>query len=183
VALAGSRAERWDAPHKNNLDDDTFAMVVDNIRAIIDAVKPKRTFFALEPMPWTFPVDADSQERLLKAVDRPSLGVHYDPVNMVYSLDRYYNSGAYIRDFVRRLGAKIRVVHLKDVALEDSYVFKFSERIPGQGGLDYAALLESLAPLDADLPIATEHLTNQKDYDDAERFVRGKCASLNLPLL
>ncbi len=156
--------------------------MVDNVRAIIDAVKPKRTFFTLEPMPWTFPFDADSTERLLKAVDRPSYGVHYDPVNMVYSLDRYYNSGAYIKEFLARFGARIRVVHLKDVALEDSYVFKFSERIPGQGGLDYATLLPGLATLDKNLPIATEHLTSTADYDTAEQFIRAKAKSLGVEI-
>ncbi|MCL2035354.1 MAG: sugar phosphate isomerase/epimerase [Oscillospiraceae bacterium] len=183
VALAGSRAKQWDAPHRKNLDDDTFAMVVDNVRAIIDAVKPKHTFFALEPMPWTFPIDVESHERLLKAVDRSAYAVHYDPVNMVYSLDRYYNSSIYIKDFIARLGSRIRVCHLKDVALEDTYVFKFSERIPGQGGLDYATLLKELAKLDNNLPVATEHLTNKKDYDTAETFVRTKCKDLGITLL
>jgi sugar phosphate isomerase/epimerase len=102
---------------------------------------------------------------------------------MVYSLDRYYNSGTYIKDYIKRLGDKIRVVHLKDVTLENSYVFSLTERIPGQGGLDYAALLQSLAPLDKDLPVAAEHLPTQADYDTAERFVRETCGKLGVTLL
>jgi len=35
---------------------------------IIDAVNPRRTFFALEAMPWSFPDSTDTYLQLFKAV-------------------------------------------------------------------------------------------------------------------
>ena len=182
VALSGSRAAKWDAPHADNCSETSFAQVVENTQRIIDAVQPKRTFFTLEPMPWTFPCDVESQRRLLRAVDRAAYAVHFDPVNMVYSPDRYYRSGHYIREYITALGPHIRVCHLKDVLLLDAFVFQLHERIPGDGGLDYAALFTALDTLDPDLPIVPEHLSTQADYDRAEGFIRAKVSSLGLSL-
>lgn len=182
VSVCGSRGERWAAPHADNFREDVFAMVVDNARAIIDAVKPKNSFYTLEAMPWTYPYDVDSYERLIKAVDRDAFGVHYDPVNLVYSPERYYHSGAYINEFIRRLGGKIRACHVKDVQLVDEYVLHLEERIPGQGELDYRTLLTGLSALDPDLPIMMEHLTRQEEYDQGDAFLRTKAAELGLSL-
>jgi sugar phosphate isomerase/epimerase len=180
VALSGSRDEKWDAPHKDNFSEATFDLVVENTRAIIDAVQPKNTFFTLEPMPWTLPYDSESQLKLLEAVDRKAYAVHYDPVNMVYSPDRYYDSGKYIRNFTESLGAFIRVCHAKDVQLLDAYVLQLHERIPGEGEMDYDTLLTSLAALDDDLPVMPEHLHTQEEYDKAEAFIRGRAEALGL---
>jgi sugar phosphate isomerase/epimerase len=180
VALSGSRADKWDAPHKDNFSAASFDRVVENTRAIIDAVQPKNTFFTLEPMPWTLPYDSKSQLLLLEAVDRVAYAVHYDPVNLIYSPDRYFNSGSYIRDFIGTLGASIRVCHAKDVQLLDAYVLQLHERIPGEGELDYDALLTSLAALDEDLPVMPEHLHTQAEYDKAEAFIRGRAKALGL---
>jgi len=56
VNISGSlNIEKWAGPHPENLSDDTFDLVVETTRKIIDAVKPEKTYFALEPMPWSFP--------------------------------------------------------------------------------------------------------------------------------
>ena len=51
----GRGARSGTAPHPDNLTTDTFALIVDTTREIIDAVKPTRTFYTLEAMPWIFP--------------------------------------------------------------------------------------------------------------------------------
>ncbi len=182
VSVCGSRGDRWAAPHADNFREDVFSLIVDNVRVIIDLVKPKNSFYTLEAMPWAYPNDADSYERLIKAVDRDAFGIHYDPVNLVYSPDRYYQSGKYIHEFIRRLGGKIRACHVKDVKLLDQYVFHLEERIPGQGDLDYKALLTGLAALDPDMPIMMEHLTRQEQYDQGEAFLRSAAGKLGLSL-
>lgn len=83
VNIAGSCGEPWDGPHPDNLTDATFDRIVETTRAIIDAVKPTRTFYTLEPMPWMYPDSPENYLRLLKAIDRPAFGVHLDPVNMI----------------------------------------------------------------------------------------------------
>ena len=56
VNVSGSRgAERWAGPHPDNLTDDTFDLIVETVRKIIDAVKPTRTHYTLETMPWMYP--------------------------------------------------------------------------------------------------------------------------------
>ena len=41
VNIAGSRGPKWDGPHPDDLTEDTFALLVETVRAIIDAVKPR----------------------------------------------------------------------------------------------------------------------------------------------
>ncbi len=43
---------------------------VENCRKIIDAVKPQRTVFSIEMMPWSLPTNPDDYLRFIKAVDR-----------------------------------------------------------------------------------------------------------------
>ncbi len=50
VNISGSRGDRSDGPHPANLMPETFELIVDTVRAIIDVVKPTRTFYALETM-------------------------------------------------------------------------------------------------------------------------------------
>jgi sugar phosphate isomerase/epimerase len=52
VNIAGSRGAKWDGPDARDLTEETFGMIVETTRAIIDAVRPARAFYTLEPMPW-----------------------------------------------------------------------------------------------------------------------------------
>ncbi|MBN2581859.1 MAG: sugar phosphate isomerase/epimerase, partial [Planctomycetes bacterium] len=48
VNISGSRGRKWDGPDPLNLTDETFDMVVEMVRQVIDAVQPTRTFYTLE---------------------------------------------------------------------------------------------------------------------------------------
>ncbi len=86
VNIAGSRnPTRWDGPHPDNLSQETFDLVAENTRYVLDAAKPRRARFALEMMPWALPDGPDECLRLLRAVERPMFAVHLDPVNIVNS--------------------------------------------------------------------------------------------------
>lgn len=65
VNVCGSRGEGV-----INLTNETFDMIVEVVRAIIDEVKPKRSYYALETLPKRFPDSIDSYVRLIKAIDR-----------------------------------------------------------------------------------------------------------------
>jgi len=75
---------------------------------IIDTVKPTRTFYALETMPWMYPDSADSYLRLLHAIDRSRFAVHLDVVNLVASPRLFYRNAALIRECVATLGSYIK---------------------------------------------------------------------------
>ena len=56
VNIIGSASETaWDGFAEKNYDDDFYAMAVDSVREIIDAVSPERTYYTIEPMPWVLP--------------------------------------------------------------------------------------------------------------------------------
>ena len=123
-------------------------------------------------MPWVYPHDTGSYRALLAAVDHDAVGVHFDPVNMVTSPERYYDTAALVREFVAELGDRIEVVHLKDVTLADELTVHLDEVRPGAGGLDYHVLLSALSDLDDDLPLLLEHLDSEAADAAAREYVR-----------
>lgn len=181
VNISGSRNEKhWAGPHPANLTTDTFDQVVETVRKIIDAVKPERTFYTLEAMPWTYPDSADSYLRLIKAIDRKQFAVHLDPVNLVVSPQVLYSNGEMIRDAFRRLGRWIKSCHAKDVTIrQDTYLPQLDEVRPGLGLLDYRTFLRELSALD-NVPLMLEHLKTAEEYDLAASHIKQVAAELNL---
>jgi sugar phosphate isomerase/epimerase len=182
VNIAGSRGEQWDGPHPDNFSDDTFAFIVDTVRDIIDAVRPERTFFTLETMPWVFPDSADSYLALLKAIDRKAFAVHFDPVNMISSPRVYYRNGDMIKDFIAKLGPYIKNAHAKDIRLAGKLTVHLDEVLPGTGALDYKVFLAEMNKLDPDTSLIVEHLPSAELYRQASDFIRRTAAELNISL-
>lgn len=179
VNISGSRGERWDGPSEKNLTRETFDMIVETTRAIIDDVKPTRTFFTLETMPWAYPDSPDSYLQLIKAIDRRQFAVHLDPVNLVYSPQRYYKNAELIRECFEKLGPHIKSCHAKDILLRPQLMTHLDEVRPGLGGLDYATFLKELAKL-GDIPIMLEHLPNAEEYHLAAEHIRSVAKSIRL---
>ncbi len=173
VNISGSRSALWDGPDPKNLTGETFEMVVETTRRLIDRVKPARTRYTLEPMPWMYPHDENDMRRILAAVDRPALAVHADMVNLVNSYDKYVATGDLARRFFGALGPHIRSVHLKDTKIiPNRLTLHIDEAIPGEGDFDYPALLACCAQLDEDLPMMIEHLPTEAAYDRAAENIR-----------
>jgi sugar phosphate isomerase/epimerase len=171
VNIAGSRGELWDGPSEKNFTDETFDMIVETTRGIIDDVKPTRTYFTLETMPWAYPDSPDSYLRLFKAIDRERFAVHLDPVNLVCSPQRYYGNGNLIRECFAKLGPYIKSCHGKDILLQLKLTTHLDEVRPGLGGLDYATFLKELSKR-PDVPLMLEHLPNAEEYRLAAEYVR-----------
>jgi sugar phosphate isomerase/epimerase len=179
VNISGSLGEQWDGPSPQNLTEETFDMIVETTRAIIDDVKPTRTFFTLETMPWAYPDSADSYFRLLKAIDRKHFAVHFDPVNLVCSPQRYFNSGEMISECFKKLGPHIKSCHAKDIILHPNLTTHLDEIRPGLGGLDYGVFLKELSKL-PDTPLMLEHLPNEEEYRLAAEYIRSVAQKLGL---
>ena len=172
VNISGSRNEKlWAGPHPDNLTSETFDLIVETTRSIIDEVKPTRTCFTLETMPWAYPDSPDSYLRLIKAIDRKQFAVHLDPVNLVCSPQRYFKNAALIRECFAKLGPYIKSCHAKDILLDTKLTTHLDEVRPGLGGLDYAAFLKELSKI-PDLPLMLEHLPNQQEYLLAAQYIR-----------
>ncbi len=172
VNIAGSCGAQWDGHDAKNLTNETFDTIVETTRAIIDAVKPKRTFYTLECMPWMYPDSPDAYLRLIKAIDRPQFAVHLDPVNLICSPQRFYGNAALIRECFEKLGPHIKSCHGKDIALSPKLTTHLDEVLPGLGGLDYRVFLRELNKLDADSPLMLEHLSKEEEYRQAAAHVR-----------
>ncbi len=172
VGVSGSRSERWDGPHSENLTEDTFDLIVHSVREIIDAVGPTRTYYTLETMPWMYPDSPQSYARLVEAIDREHFGVHLDPVNLVRSPQIYYNTTALLEECFALLGPHIRSCHAKDILLGEKLTVHLDEVRPGAGNLDYRAYVRGLRWLGDDVPLMIEHLSDREQYRAAAAHIR-----------
>ena len=182
VNVSGSRSENWAGPGKDDLTDETFDLIVESVREIHDAVRPTRTFYTLEAMAWAYPDSVESYQRLLAAIDRPGVAVHFDPTNLINCPWRYFNTGKVITEFVERLGPRIRSCHAKDVRLETHLTMLLPEVRAGLGGLDYRAFLSAVDAIDPDMPLLLEHLATMAEYDLAAEHIRTVAAEVNVLL-
>jgi len=183
VNIAGSKnPERWDGPHPDNFTPETFDEIVSTARYIIDTVKPKRTYYTLEPMAWAVPDTAESYLNLIRAIDRERFAVHLDIVNVIRTPREHYGNAGLIREWFRLLGPHIRSCHAKDTVMEARFTSHTGEAAPGKGALDYGTLLREIEGLDPDMPLLIEHLEHEEEYDDAARYIRSVAAREGVPL-
>ncbi len=147
-------------PHPDNQSEAGFQRAVDTARYVIDMVKPKRTKFSLEMVPWLVTDTPENYLKLLKAIDRPQFGAHIDAANMIISPRLYFNTGKMIRDGFALLAPWIVSCHAKDIVMQGgpgNISFHMDEVVPGEGNLDYAAYLSEIDKLGRDLPLMLEH--------------------------
>ncbi|MCH6233222.1 sugar phosphate isomerase/epimerase family protein [Cognataquiflexum rubidum] len=172
VNIAGSKnVTNWAGPHADNFSDDTFDLIVETTRKIIDEVKPKNTFYTLEAMPWVFPESADAYLRLIKAIDRKAFAVHLDPVNMVVSPAVFYRNGDLIKDCFKKLGPNIKSCHAKDLILkEPTFMPEFNEVRPGLGQMDYRVFLTEMKKF-PEVPLMMEHLQTAEEYKAGAEYI------------
>jgi len=171
VNISGAKGEIWDGPYPGNYTKETFDQIIENVRYIIDQVKPKYTFYSLEPMPYMLPDSPDSYLELIRAIDRDRFAVHLDPVNMISSPQRYFNNAAFLRECFSKLGPYIKSVHAKDITIMPELTVHLEERRPGLGSLDYGVFLQEMGRL-KDIPMMMEHLDKQEDYLLAAQYIR-----------
>ncbi len=183
VDISGSfNPKVWYGPHPKNLTKEGFDATVENSRKILDSVQPKRSFWTLEVMGWTYPTGPDDYLRLIKAVDRKQFAVHLDVCNAVNSPERFYNNAALIHECFQKLGRYIKSCHAKDLEWIAEMNVHFVEVIPGRGSVDYRAYLEGLRSLPTPVPLMLEHLKTAEEYKEGFDYIRGIAAKLNYPL-
>jgi len=181
VDIAGSyNPDYWYGAHPKNLSKEFFDATVENCRHLIDTVKPTRTRFTIEMMPWSVPNGPDSYLQVIKAVDRKAFGVHMDVCNAVNSPERFYNNGALIDELFNKLGPWIASCHAKDLAWIPEYNMHFQEVAPGRGVIDYKAYLRNLAALPVDAPLMLEHLKTAEEYDEGRAYIQRNAAEIGV---
>ncbi|MCM8784733.1 MAG: sugar phosphate isomerase/epimerase [Candidatus Omnitrophica bacterium] len=172
VNISGSRGEKWDGPYEKNYTKETFDMIVETVREIIDEIKPVNTFYRLETMPWMYPDSTSSYLKLIKCIDRKSFAVHFDPVNLINNPKKYFFNDILIKDFIKKLGSYIKSCHAKDIIISDKLTLHLDETTPGKGGLNYRVFLKELNRLHKDIPLMLEHLSSQEEYRKAKEYIK-----------
>ena len=173
VNISGSVGTLWDGYHPGNATREVYDTIVETSQKIIDAVKPTRTSYSLEPMPWMCPESPEEYLQLIKDVDRPGFKAHLDYCNMINGLDRYRKSSEFIQHCFSLLKDHIVSIHAKDVLLRDGALPIVIEEIqPGQGGIDLALVCAEAEKLDVDIPVFVEHLPTHETYMAAAATMR-----------
>src|SRR5205823_8952388 len=181
VDIAGSyNPKSWYGMHPGNLSQQFFDATVENCRRVIDGIKPSRTKFTIEMMPWSLPDGPDAYVDLIQAVGRKTFGVHLDVCNVINSPRRFYNSGDVIRECFRKLGPWIASCHAKDLQWIPEYNVHFLEVVPGRGEVDYRSYLKELSKLPVDAPLMLEHLKTAEEYDEGKRYIMKVAGELGL---
>lgn len=185
VNIAGSPgAAGWDAADPLNYTPEIYRRIVDSVREIIDSVQPQHTFYCLEPMPWMIPDGPEVYLQLLRDVDRRQFAVHMDFVNMIHSPRRYLCAETFIDDCFSLLAAHIKSTHIKDSLMDPlAYTTMIRECSPGEGQLNYAAVLRSIhRHLPKDAPVLLEHMHTAEEYAKAYDYVSGIAKELSIPV-
>ncbi|MBP5310409.1 MAG: sugar phosphate isomerase/epimerase [Lachnospiraceae bacterium] len=164
VNVAGAFGKRWDGAYKENFTKEARNEIIKMIREIIDRAEIKNTYFALEPMPWMIPTGPRDYLRLIDEVERDRFAVHMDVINMVNSIDRYFNPKDLIDECADLLGDRIKSCHIKDIHLCEEYTTMLRECAPGCGEFPIRYYVEKMNEINPDMPMILEHLSTDEDY-------------------
>lgn len=172
VNIAGTGGDIWDGGYAENYTAETYRIIIETVRQIIDGVRPGHTYYALEPMPWMIPDSPRCYAQLIEDIGSPRFASHMDAVNMISSPERYFNSGAFAESCFDILGSHIKSCHVKDVRLERHLTFNLKETFCGDGGFDIKRYALAAERCDKDMPFILEHLPDEEAYLKSLKYIQ-----------
>lgn len=161
----------WDGGYKENYSKECWDLTVEYIQNLIDEVKPTRTEYSVEPMPWMYPTSPDECLKMLAAVDRESFGIHLDVVNMINTPERYFFSDDFLQECFDKLGKLVCSCHLKDIRLRNELTFQLEETYCGNGTLNIEKYISLMNQYNPDMPVIIEHLNTDEEYRKSLQYV------------
>ena len=171
-------------PHRDNFTRDMLDASVEMARRIVDTVKPRSAKMTFEMVYTTWLDTPENVLEFTRAVDRTSVAVHLDPVNLVLSPRLYYDIADLLNRCFHLLGPFIASCHAKDIHFVlPSRAVHFDECMPGEGAMDYDKFLTGIDRLDRDIPLMIEHLSSPEEYRTAAEYIRsvGRQVGISLP--
>lgn len=171
VNISGAKGDIWDGCYKENYSEKTYTEIIETVQNLIDSVKPKNTFYTLEPMPWMHPDSPDDYLRMIKDINREAFGVHLDIVNMISDTKKYLFNEQFTTTAFCLLGKHIKSCHIKDVLLESHLTLKLKEVPCGEGGFNLKHYIEQINLLDENMPVIIEHLDKEEEYIKAIKYI------------
>ena len=172
VDITGSAGAVWTGGCRENYDPGFQQAIIDGIREIVDEVKPVRTFYTLEPMPWMIPYSPENYLEVLDKIDRPQVAVHMDAINMISSPEKLLFNREFLDHCFELLGPRTKACHLKDVKLETPLTVLLIESACGEGDLDILHYLELAHAVSPDMPVIIEHLSTVEEYLASLHYVQ-----------
>jgi sugar phosphate isomerase/epimerase len=143
-------------PHNEN--DKNFVKTLSRLAEVADIFERAGITVGLE----TGQETADVLEHLLQKLNRPNVGVNFDPANMIL-----YGKGDPIKS-LRKLGGWIRQVHMKD-ATQTRVPGTWGEEVPaGMGEVDWSAFFSILKELNFAGPIVIEREAGYQRIKDIQ---------------
>ena len=173
VNISGAKGPVWDGGYPDNYSEETYWEIVESVQKLIDRVKPQRTCYSLEPMPWMHPDSPEDYLQMIRDIDRPAFGVHMDMVNMISSPQKYFRNREYTDLAFSLLGPYIKSCHMKDISLGTQLTVRLEEVPCGEGGFDLKNYLVQIDQLDKNMPVMIEHLNQEAAYFKAISYIRG----------
>lgn len=131
-------------PHE--LDAPERAVIVRRLRTVVDAFAERSIDLALE----TGQETAATLLGVLEQVERPSLGVNFDPANMIL-----YDQGDPVES-LRMLASHVVQVHIKDARPTATPGAWGQEVALGEGAVDWPAFLEVVRTLPREVDLVIE---------------------------
>ena len=170
----------WDGGYRENFTRECWDAVVSYTRELIDTVKPVRTKYTTEPMPWMIPTSPDECLELLRDVDREAFGIHMDVINMVNCPQRYFYLDDFLQECFDKLGPRICSCHLKDIRLSQELTFRLEETFLGSGILNMEKYITLIDLYNKEMPVIIEHLTTDEEYLASLKYVQERLAAAGL---
>ena len=170
----------WDGGYKENYGKEAWDAIVAYIQDLIDTVKPRRTTYSIEAMPWMYPTGPDEYVRMIQQVDREEFSCHLDVVNMINCPERYFFSGDFLDEVFDKMGRFVKSCHLKDIRLRDELTFQLQEVACGKGTLDIGKYMSLAHKCDPDMPMIIEHLNTDEEYEKSLIYVKDIMAKHNI---
>ena len=180
VNISGAKGEVWDGFYPENYSEKTYADIVEYVISLLDAVKPERTKFTLEPMPHMLPDSPDSCLALIRDIGRPGFAAHIDIVNMIVSPRVYLGSEGLIKETFSKLGPHIVSCHLKDAVLGHGLTVSITETDCGRGGVDLRTYIAEADKVSRDMPMIIEHLSDLGRYSESVGYIKGLAGELGV---
>lgn len=159
----------WEACHS----EEALALFIDSLRPVVRWAAEEDAVIAIEPVISHIVHTAERAQRVLDALPSDHLQIILDAVNLLPS-DRLAETDAIVEEAIRRLGDRVRVLHMKD------YIPAPGEKRPkpvacGLGQMRYDALL-SFAKRNQ-LPMTLEN-TKPENAEVTRKYLETLAAAL-----
>ncbi len=168
--------------HPGNFTPQTRAHLVESLRQIATVAASEGVPIALECHVTTTLNTPENVRDIILETSSDWIKVNLDAVNFLTSIDEVYHSTAAINHLFDVLGPYFVTAHLKDVVVQDGHVVHISEAVPGTGVLDWDTLFRRFEALLPDGYGFIEHLKSEEQVRQANTFIRGRLAALEIPV-